>query len=169
MGAGKSTFGRALARDLGREFHDLDAYIEARFRKKVADIFDERGEEGFRVMERNMLHEVAEFDDAVIAVGGGTPCFFDNMEYMNSRAETIYLHADTPTLIAHIHMGKQKRPLIDGMDDDELREFIEKSMAEREKFYCMARHRVEVEVVTEQRQIDKMTDKIKRLICVSGK
>ena len=74
MGAGKTTVGKALAKDLGLTFYDLDWYIESRMRKTVKQIFDEQGEEGFRRIEHNMLHEVAEFEDVVISCGGGTPC-----------------------------------------------------------------------------------------------
>lgn len=75
MAAGKTTLGRRAAQLLNVEFIDLDAYIEYRYRKRVSDLFAERGEEGFRDIERRMLHEVAEFDNVLVATGGGTPCF----------------------------------------------------------------------------------------------
>ena len=93
MGAGKTTIGKALAKELGIMFYDLDWYIESRMRRTVAQIFSDEGEEGFREIERNMLHEVAEFEDVVISRGGGTPCFYDNMDYMNAQGDTIYLQA----------------------------------------------------------------------------
>ena len=71
-------------------FYDLDWYIENRLRKTIQQIFDERGEDGFRRVEYNMLHEVAEFENVIISCGGGTPCFFDNMEYMTGQGETIF-------------------------------------------------------------------------------
>ena len=82
MAAGKTTLGRYAAREMRRDFIDLDKYIEARYRKSIADIFASDGEMRFREIERNMLHEVAEFDDVLVATGGGTPCFFDNMAYI---------------------------------------------------------------------------------------
>ena len=85
MGCGKSTLGRALADELGVQFIDLDAYIEERYHKKVSEIFAEMGEQDFRQMERRMLEEVAECSDVVVACGGGTPCYFDNVALMNSR------------------------------------------------------------------------------------
>ena len=85
MGAGKTTIGKLLASNLNCEFYDLDWYIESRFHKSIPEIFAERGEDGFRQIEHSMLQEVVGFEDAVIAVGGGTPCFFDNMEIMNTH------------------------------------------------------------------------------------
>lgn len=86
MGAGKTTVGKDLAKALGVTFYDLDWYIESRMRRTVKSLFDERGEEGFRQIERNMLHEVAEFENVVISCGGGTPCFFDNMDYLDRKS-----------------------------------------------------------------------------------
>ena len=69
MGSGKTTLGRALAADMGIEFIDLDHYIEQRYRKSIAQLFAEKGEEGFREVERRMLHEVGEFEDVIISTG----------------------------------------------------------------------------------------------------
>ena len=90
MGAGKTTLGKVLARELNLEFIDLDWYIENRFHQSVSQLFSTRGEEGFRIIERNMLHEVAEFENVVISCGGGTPCFFDNMVYIFSICLIIF-------------------------------------------------------------------------------
>ena len=89
MGAGKTTVGKALAKELGMTFYDLDWYIESRMRKTIPQIFEEKGEEGFRKIENTMLHEVAEFEDVILSCGGGTPCFFDNMEYLNRQGHTV--------------------------------------------------------------------------------
>ena len=106
MGAGKTTLGKAFARAMGLTFVDLDWYIEERFHKTVGQIFAERGEEGFRELEKRMLHEAAEFEDVVISTGGGTPCFLDNMEYMNRQGMTLYLKASPEVLAAHLRMGR---------------------------------------------------------------
>jgi len=90
MGSGKTAMGKLLARRHGLSFIDLDSYIESKFRKTIAQIFTEAGETGFRKIEKNCLHEVAEFEDVVIATGGGAPCFYDNMDFMNQCGETIY-------------------------------------------------------------------------------
>ena len=91
MGAGKTTLGKAFARELNIPFIDLDWYIEERFHKSIRELFIERGEASFRELERTMLHEVAEFENVIISTGGGTPCFFDNMEYMNDNGQTVFL------------------------------------------------------------------------------
>ena len=83
MGAGKTTVGKVLAGLLNLSFIDLDYYIERRYHKTVSQLFAEKGEEVFRSIERNMLHEVADFENVLVSVGGGTPCFFENMEVMN--------------------------------------------------------------------------------------
>ena len=90
MGAGKTTLGKAFARQMDIPFVDLDWYIEERFHKTVGELFTERGETGFRKLERNMLHEVAEFENVVISTGGGAPCFFDNMEFMNGPERRFF-------------------------------------------------------------------------------
>ena len=160
MGAGKTTIGKALARKTGLEFFDLDWYVENRYRMKIPQIFAEKGEDGFRELERNMLHEVTEFEDVVISCGGGTPCFFDNIDYMNSLAETVYLKAEPEVLRRHLLMAKSQRPLIQGKTPDELRDFIKESLANREPFYAKAKHIVQIEVLNSRELIDKYVDRI---------
>ena len=134
MGAGKTTVGKALAAELGVPFYDLDWFITTRYRRSVPEIFAERGEEGFRDLERRMLHEAAEFEDIVLSCGGGTPCFFDNMDYMNSLADTIYLKATPEVLAAHLRMGKGKRPLLEGKSPEELEDTIRQMLTAREPY-----------------------------------
>lgn len=164
MGAGKTTVGKALAKDLGLMFYDLDWYIESRMRKTVAQIFAERGEEGFRQIERNMLHEVAEFEDVIISCGGGTPCFFDNIEYMNQQGDTVYLQASPEVLAAHLKMGKGVRPLIAGKSEEELNRFIVESLEKREPFYTKARHIVNVNLMDDYDKIHITVENVKSSI-----
>ena len=160
MGAGKTTLGRRLAMRLGISFYDLDWYVESRMRKTIPQIFAESGEQGFRLMERNMLHEVAEFEDVVLSCGGGTPCFFDNMDYMNSRGETVYLKASPEVLCQHLRMARTERPLIKGKTPDELLAFIRQQLADREPFYLKAHHILDVNVMDNRSKIEQSVDNL---------
>lgn len=153
MGSGKTTIGRQLARALNLEFYDLDWYIETRFHCTVAQIFAEKGEEAFREIEHNMLHEVAEFENIVLSCGGGTPCFFDNMDYLNAQGETIYLKATPQVLAKHLKMGHVERPLIKGKSEDELQTYIEDSLKKREPFYSKAKHILDVDLLDNHTKI----------------
>lgn len=164
MGAGKTTVGKELAKALGIPFYDLDWYIETRMRKTVKQIFDERGEEGFRQIEHNMLHEVAEFEDVVISCGGGTPCFFDNMEYLNKQGDTIYLQATPEVLHQHLKMGKGVRPLLLNKTHEEIDAYITEQLAYREQFYLKARHILDVNLMDNYDKIAEHIDKIRQML-----
>lgn len=153
MGAGKTTVGKVLAKDLGLQFYDLDWYIEGRMRKTVPQIFAERGEEGFRAIERNMLHEVAEFEDVVVSCGGGTPCFFDNMDYMNFQGETVYLKATPEVLYSHLKMGRVERPLLKNKSPEEMQQFIAEQLSQRETYYLKAKHMLDVSLLDNYEKI----------------
>ncbi len=162
MGSGKTTVGRQLAKALGVQFYDLDWYIEMRFRKKVPEIFAEKGEEGFRDLEHRMLHEVAEFEDIVLSCGGGTPCFYDNMDYMNSLGETLYLKATPEVLAQHLRMGRTERPLIKGKTGEELERYIRESLTQREPFYTQAKHVVDVSLMDNFEKIGITIDLVRK-------
>lgn len=140
MGSGKSTLGRVLSEMLECEFTDLDAYIENRYHKTVKQIFAEHGEAGFRELERRMLLEVCEFQDIVIACGGGTPCFGDNMDLMNSHGVAVYLQVPVERLFQRLSRprSKAKRPVIADKSDDELMQFISDNLRQRDPFYSRA-------------------------------
>lgn len=135
MGAGKTTLGKILSGRLHLEFIDLDNYIENRYHKTIRSIFEEKGEEGFRVIEKNMLREVGEFDNVLIATGGGTPCFFDNMEYMNRQGAAVYLKTSPEILHRRLKVAKSKRPLLKDKNDEELMTFICENLARRSPMY----------------------------------
>ena len=164
MGAGKTTVGKALSRELGIPFYDLDWYIESRMRKTVPQIFAQKGEEGFRMIEHNMLHEVAEFDNVVLSCGGGTPCFFDNMEYLNSQGETIYLKATPEVLHKHLRMGKTIRPLLLDKSPEEMLLFIREQLQHREPFYLKARHTLDVNLLDSYEKINISVARIRKML-----
>ena len=164
MGAGKTTVGKALSRELGIPFYDLDWYIESRMRKTVPQIFAQKGEEGFRIIEHNMLHEVAEFEDVIISCGGGTPCFFDNMEYLNSQGETIYLKATPEVLHKHLRLGKTIRPLLLDKSPEEMLLFIREQLQHREPFYLKARHTLDVNLLDSYEKINISVARIRKML-----
>ena len=140
MGSGKSTLGVELGKYLGSRFYDLDNYIEGRYRKSVKQIFAEYGEEGFRDRERRLLQEVSDFEDIIIACGGGTPCFFDNMDVMSTKGITVWLKPSRECLVHRLSIptAKAKRPLIASLSDEELEAFICDALDKREPFYSKA-------------------------------
>ncbi len=164
MGSGKTTMGKALSKDTGMMFYDLDWYIESRMHKSVSQIFAEKGEEGFRKIEYNMLHEVAEFEDVIISCGGGTPCFFDNMDYLNRQGDVIYLKADPETLYKHLLMAKVERPLLKGKSADELIAYITQHLQQRAPFYEKARHTLDVTVLDDYDKIKISVTKLRELL-----
>ena len=164
MGAGKTTVGKALAKELGVPFYDLDWYIESRMRKTVAQIFAEKGEEGFRKIEHSMLHEIAEFEDVIVSCGGGTPCFFDNIDYMNQQGPVVYLKAEPEVLYKHLVMSKNDRPLLRGKSSEGLITFIREQLEKREPFYSKAQYTLDVSLLDNYEKIKISVSKIRQLL-----
>ena len=164
MGSGKTTVGKALSKETGMMFYDLDWYIESRMRKTVSQIFAEKGEEAFRKIEYNMLHEVAEFEDVIISCGGGTPCFFDNIDYLNGQGDVCYLKATPEVLYKHLLMGKVERPLIKGKSPEELINFITEQVGKREEFYTKARYTLDVSLMDSFEKIKLSVDALRELL-----
>lgn len=160
MGSGKTTVGNALSKATGMMFYDLDWYIESRMHKTISQIFAEQGEEGFRKIEHNMLHEVAEFEDVIISCGGGTPCFFDNIDYLNRQGDVCYLKATPEVLYRHLLMGKSDRPLLKDKTPEQLIAYITEQLAAREKFYSQARYTIDVSVMD---NYDKIKDSVEQI------
>ena len=164
MGAGKTTVGKTLAQELNLPFYDLDWYIESRMRKTVKEIFDERGEEGFRLIEHNLLHEVAEFEDVITSCGGGVPCFYDNMDYMNQKGDTVYLKATPEVLYGHLKMGKSVRPLLQNKTSEEVEEFIKEQLQVSEPFYSKAKYTLDVNLMDDYDKIRIFVTKLRELL-----
>ena len=164
MGSGKTTVGKALSKDTGMMFYDLDWYIESRMRKSVSQLFAERGEEGFRRLEYNMLHEVAEFEDVIVSCGGGTPCFFDNIDYLNQQGDVVYLKASPEVLYRHLLMAKVERPLLKDKTPEELIAYITQHLKEREPYYSKARHTLDVTLLDNYDKIKVSVDKLRQML-----
>jgi shikimate kinase len=138
MGAGKSTIGRKVAEAMGKSFVDMDLSIETRYRKTIAELFAEKGEPAFRTIEREMLLELASLENTVVATGGGTPCFFDNMQQMNRLGMTIYLKVSPSELARRVISGKTIRPLLAGKKAADMEGFIADALLQREYWYNQA-------------------------------
>lgn len=164
MGAGKTTLGKALARELHMPFVDLDWYIEERFHRSVGELFVDRGEAGFRELERNMLHEVGEFEDVIISTGGGAPCFFDNMVYMNRVGKTVFLNVHPEVLFHRLRIAKQQRPILQGKTDEALRAFIVEALEKRASFYAQAHYIFDADNLENRPQIDESVQQLRQLL-----
>jgi len=138
MGCGKTTWSRRLAAKLGWEFIDLDQVLEAQAGMTIAEYFSTFGEDDFRRLESEILKQTPYPQQAVVSTGGGLPCFFDNMEWMNAHGETVYIKLSPKTLADRLEKGKAKRPLLHGKHGDDLVAFIAERLAIRESFYSQA-------------------------------
>ncbi|HZJ80040.1 MAG TPA: shikimate kinase [Dysgonamonadaceae bacterium] len=164
MGVGKTTIGKLLSKELGVQFIDLDKYIESRYRKTVPDIFAEKGEEKFRMIEREMLREVATFQDVLISTGGGTPCFFDNMDLMNQHGVTVYIKASAKQLVSRLLASKGVRPIIQGKSPEELKDFVTTHLAEREEYYSKAKLTYQTEQLVTLAHVNETVIAIQKLL-----
>lgn len=142
MGSGKSVMGKALAAELGLAFIDLDKAIEAKYGKDIESLFTSDGEQHFRELEQQTLNELLEQDNYVMACGGGTPCFSDNMDQMNEAGVTIYLKLSTDALAERLEGETEKRPLLKGKTGHELWTFVHELLTEREQDYLKAKYKV---------------------------
>ena len=139
MSSGKSSLGKKLARHLDRKFIDLDQAIEAKRNSSISQIFKEEGEEVFRRYEAEQLKSIPEADqEMVIALGGGTPCFGDNLDYVKANGTSIYLRVSEDILIGRLRQKKASRPLIAELTDDEIADFVQNELKLREPFYFQA-------------------------------
>lgn len=139
MGCGKSTLGRKLSEMLQVTFIDLDKYIEQKYFKTIPNIFEEEGEVAFREKEQAALKEVSEFDNVIVASGGGAPCFFKNMDVMNEAGLCVFLDVDSSELTNRLLQSATERPLIKDKSPDELLDFVEGMMEKRRPFYEKAK------------------------------
>ena len=160
MASGKSKIGSELASKLGYRFLDLDDYIEGRQGSTISDIFSEKGEIYFRRLESEYLGEILEQKmGMVLALGGGTPCYGQNMDILLNRGDviTIYLKASPETLVNRLENEPDKRPLISHLNTrDDLLEFVSKHLFERSAFY----NRASLTVITDHKAVDVLVEQI---------
>jgi len=148
MGTGKSHWGRQWAAMHNMSFVDLDELIETAEGQTVVDIFEKAGEEYFRVKEASILRDQRLQQHCIISCGGGAPCFYDNMDWMNENGITIYLSASPGYILQNVLAEKEKRPLIKNVNEAELLFFIEQKLKERNPFYSKAKITLDAETLT---------------------
>lgn len=158
MACGKTTFGRALAKRLGRSFFDLDFFIEQRFRTTVSQLFNTRGEEAFRQIEANMLREAGQFEGAVIACGGGTPCFCGNAEWMKQNGTVVWLDTDPAVITARLIKCRDRRPLMASLPDDRIAAAVKEGIDARRLWYRQADIRFPGNKLESKKQIEQAVD-----------
>jgi shikimate kinase len=138
MGCGKTTWSRKLAAHLGYDFVDLDHLLEEQAGMTIAEYFATHGEDSFRILESEVLRQTPYTQNTVVSTGGGLPCFFDNMVWMNAHGKTVYIKLSPKTLVDRLERSKNKRPLLREKQGEELLAFITERLAEREAFYLQA-------------------------------
>lgn len=162
MGSGKSTVARALAKALHLPFTDLDDYIIEREKKSIKEIFESKGEVYFRIQESKYLKEILENQsDAVVALGGGTPCYSDNMELIKNEALSIYLKGNIKTICNRLRSEKQQRPLIATLNEEQLTEFVAKHLFERRFFYEQANQTISIDGKSVDNLLQELLDVVK--------
>jgi shikimate kinase len=138
MGAGKTTMARMLAGLLNAGYSDTDELFEQKYRIAISDFFSRYGEEHFRKLERDILRETASLENTIISTGGGTPCFWSNMEFINSSGTSVYLRMNPQDLASRLMKLKKKRPLITGLDEKSLPSWVARQLEAREAYYLKA-------------------------------
>jgi shikimate kinase len=147
MASGKSSIGKTLSKKLSLRFIDLDDYIIEKENRSIAGLFKEKGEIYFRRIERKYLIEIlSKDDDLMLSLGGGTPCYGNNMQEINKEDTiSVYLQGSIPTISKRLIKDKSKRPLIASLGDDKIPEFVAKHIFERRPFYEQAKMTIKID------------------------
>ncbi len=157
MGSGKTHWGRLLSEKLKLPFCDLDEQIINAEGKTINEIFEDSGEEYFRVKEKEILHIITESHAGfIMSCGGGAPCYFNNIEYMNIAGTTVWLNTPAETLFSRLLKEKDQRPLLKNLSDDQMRSFIKKKFSDRKIYYEQA----DITIQDEQITLDQLIEKV---------
>lgn len=157
MGAGKTTAARRLASRLGWQVADTDAMFEEKYKISVCDFFNKYDEPLYRKLESEVLKSTEAMENTVISTGGGTACYFDNMEWMNRHGVTVFLHISEKAVVDRLLHAKRKRPLAEGKSEAELTEFVRQHYTSRLPFYEQAK----ITVKSENLDLDSLLECIK--------
>lgn len=157
MGSGKTHWGRLLSNKLQIPFFDLDEQIVASEGKPINEIFAGEGEEYFRLLEKDTLHIITESHESfVMATGGGTPCYFNNVEYMNQSGTTFWISTPIDVLFERLVKEKKNRPLLKNLEDNQIKSFIIKKFSDRKIYYEQA----SVIIDEDSKVLEKIVEKV---------
>ena len=159
MGAGKTTAARRLAQRLGWAVADTDDLFEAKYKISVCDFFNKYDEPLYRKLESEVLKETESLENVVISTGGGTACYFDNMDWMNQHGLTVFLRISQKAVVDRLVHAKRKRPLAEGKTEEELAAFVEQHYTERLPFYEQSRITVKAEDI----DLDSLVKQVEEL------
>ena len=159
MGSGKSHWGRIWANKTHLHFYDLDEKMEQVFKMSITDLFEKYGEAKFRELERDHLRKFENKNNYIVACGGGTPCFFDNIQWMKEQATVIYLNANAELIVKRVTNEKEHRPVIKNISASALLPFVQQKIVEREPYYLQASIIVNAEDLNEDSLINLFQDK----------
>ena len=149
MGSGKSHISKVLSQKLNLKLIDLDKEIILKNKMSIPEIFEKRGEIYFRKEERALLEEILNTEkECILSLGGGTPSYYNNIDLITQKSESIYLRTSVGTLTERLLKQKQKRPLIAKIPDEDLPEFIAKHLFERQVYYGQAKYTVGTDAKT---------------------
>ena len=156
MGSGKTHWGKQISEKLQIPFFDLDEQIISHEEKSITEIFSENGEEYFRLLEKDLLHIISEsHENFVMACGGGTPCYYNNIDFMNKSGTSIWINTPIDTLFQRLIKEKETRPLIKNLSSEQLKRFIIKKFSDRKIYYEQADI-----IVDEEPVLEKLVEKI---------
>ena len=162
MASGKSSIGKKLAKKLSLDFIDLDDFIVSKEKMSISDIFVKKGEIYFRKIESIYLNEVLQMNKSyILALGGGTPCYGNNMELINnSNSNSFYLQASVNKLSQKLISKREKRPLVASLDDEQIFEYVGKHIFERRQFYEKAKYTIK----TDNKKKSEIVNEIKSIL-----
>jgi shikimate kinase len=157
MGCGKTHWGKLLSAKLSMPFFDLDEKIAEHEGKSIADIFKQHGEEYFRLLEKDILHLLSESHESfVMATGGGTPCFYNNIDYLKKQGTVVWINCSTDCLYQRLVKEKSVRPLISNIPDDQLKTYIVKKYSGRKIYYQQANVILPEEIISLENMVSKI-------------
>src|SRR5690606_16946831 len=162
MGSGKTTLGKRLAAKLNRTWVDIDTFIETKLGLTINLIFAQFGEEYFRTVESEILKQHSS-SNIIVSTGGGAPCFFDNMKWMNNIGITVYLQMSTEAILSRIENAKTSRPLLKDLNNSDLKNFVEYQLKERSIYYNQAHIKVDGLSILKAENLNALITQLKNI------